>query len=117
LRTFTLSEGPWRALGDLAALCRREGIAFAFVLTPESTAFRALYPETLVPELESQLRHLGGPGEIPLVNARAWMDDAGFWDGHHALPRGAEVFTDRLSGELLPLLRRPGPGGAPFVDQ
>jgi hypothetical protein len=104
LETFRLGERPARALADLVALCRREDIALAFVLTPESRDFRSLYPASVVPQLEDYLQHLGDSTPIPIVDARAWVDDAGFWDGHHALPSGARTFTDRLSGELLLLL-------------
>jgi hypothetical protein len=104
LATFRLGDGPARALGDLVDLCRREGIALAFVLTPESSEFRSLYPASLVPAFECYLKHLGGPADLPVINARAWVDDGGFWDGHHALPGGAAAFTDRLGGELFRLL-------------
>jgi hypothetical protein len=107
LATFRLSTGPARALGDLVALCRREHIALAFVFTPEASEFRSLYPDALIPEFESYLRQLGRPDGIPILNARTWVADDGFWDGHHALPRGAAAFTDCLSGWLRALLPPP----------
>jgi hypothetical protein len=105
LGPFQPGAQPLRALDDLVALCRREGIALAFVLMPESSTFRALYPEGMVAGLERHLKGCKDAEGMPLVDARAWVDDSGFWDGHHALPTGARAFTDRLSDEVLqPLL-------------
>ena len=40
------------------------------------------------------------------VDAQRWLDDADFEDGHHLLPHGADVFTERLQKELPRLLAR-----------
>ena len=45
-----------------------------------------------------------------MIDAREWVPDVGFSDGHHLLPAGATTFTDRLGREaLIPLLRNDSP--------
>jgi hypothetical protein len=44
---------------------------------------------------------------VPLIDARDWVDDDGFWDGHHMLPAGAAQFTHRFEREALQPLVKP----------
>jgi hypothetical protein len=37
---------------------------------------------------------------VRLVDARDWLPDAAFYDGHHLLPAGAKAFSVRLAIEL-----------------
>ena len=47
---------------------------------------------------------------VSVVDARAWVPDDGFMDGHHLLPEGATTFTKRLGTEVLqPMLAAPSP--------
>lgn len=85
------------ALEELLALCRERGVAVRLVLMPESSGFRAYFPAAGYDRL---LRRLG-EFDVPLVNAREWLDDAAFYDGHHAFVAGADVFTERLTREAI----------------
>ena len=103
---FRLADGPARALADMLALCRRQGIPVALLLMPEGPAFRAHYTPSMRAGLGAHLRALGERWDVPLLDARAWLPEDAFWDSHHLLPRGAAAFTGRFEGEALgPLVR------------
>jgi hypothetical protein len=102
-----LPAGPAAdALRDTLALCRAEDIPVALVILPETTAFRGLYPPGVEAKLMRFLAGLTAEFGCTLTDARAWLPDDAFLDGHHLLRPGATVFTDRLTTELvLPFLR------------
>jgi hypothetical protein len=103
LQQLRLGDGPVRALRDLAALCRREKVPLVLVVTPESTEFRSWYsPEALAPadRLLAELRDAGAQ----VIDARGWVEDRDFQDGHHVMAGGSYAFTTRLLEELRPML-------------
>jgi hypothetical protein len=112
LAHFRPRPTPARALLDLLDLARREGIRVAVVVLPEGRDFRAMYPPESLREVDAYLARLARV--VPVIDARDWVDDDKFTDGHHLLPAGAEVFTRRLGplllGESPALLARPDPG-------
>jgi hypothetical protein len=99
-RTFRRAERPAQALADLLAICRQEGIAVRLVLMPEDTTFRELPSPEARAGTEQLLAEISRTGHAPVIDARAWVRDEDFWDGHHLLPAGATEFTRRL-GEML----------------
>jgi hypothetical protein len=42
----------------------------------------------------------------PVIDARGWLGDDGFWDAHHQLPSGAAAFTAQFQREVFRLLPR-----------
>jgi hypothetical protein len=107
LAVFRPTGGAARALADLLALCRDEGIGVRLVLMPESSGFRAFYPPAAVDQLDRFLRGLCAGYGVGLTDARGWLPDTAFTDGHHLLRPGAEAFSDRLADEVI----RPFLGG------
>lgn len=108
LSRFSIRPIPDRALRDVLDLCRREGIRAAVVVLPEGDAFRALYPPEALRTVDAYLDRLAA--EVPVIDARRWVGDDGFADGHHLLPDGASAFTARLARDALsPLLRGESP--------
>jgi hypothetical protein len=102
-----LAGGTQRALHDLLSVCKRERIPAALLLMPEGSTFRALYSASAEAGLKKLLQELAAEYEVSVVDARLWVDDTGFWDGHHLLPPGAAVFTERFGREALaPMLRQ-----------
>jgi hypothetical protein len=100
LRDLHLGEGPCRALRDLLGLCSRERIPVALVVTPESAVFRSWYrAQTLAPALRL-LEELHQSFGVQIINAREWLAENDFHDGHHVTLSGAEAFTTRLLDEL-----------------
>jgi hypothetical protein len=90
---------------------RRAGIPTVLFVLPEAKDFQAFYAPGHVAAFDAFLTALAREEATPLVNARDWVSDEGFWDGHHLLADGAAVFTDRFGREAVrPLLG--GPPGA-----
>jgi len=108
-----------RALRDLIGLCRREGIEVVLLLTPEATTFRGWYSDESRRRVDAYCAGVSRAWDVPLIDARDWLDDRGFFDTHHVTAAGAEAFTRRLGREVLrPLVegRLPGPSRAAAHD-
>jgi hypothetical protein len=90
-----------RALRKLLKVCRRERIAVAFLVMPESSDFRRRYPPAVRSASDAYLAGLARAHEVPLVDARTWMPDGNFSDGFHLLGKAAGPFTERLGRRVL----------------
>jgi len=102
----TLAAGPLRALEDLLALCRREHIPVRLLLMPEGKPFRDLYAPPTRQAISACLEGLRARWGVGVVDAREWVEDAGFSDSHHLLAHGARCFTRRFGREAVaPALR------------
>jgi hypothetical protein len=102
---FEITPRSTLAFRDLLDTCRKERLPTALVWMPEGSSFRALYSEEAARHVFDFLAEAAGDGAMPVVDARSWVPDAHFFDGHHLLPEGALVFSERLAGECLrPLL-------------
>ncbi|OWK42970.1 hypothetical protein [Fimbriiglobus ruber] len=105
--------GP-AALRDVLALCRERGIRAALLVTPESTELRSWYGAAANDEFAAFARSLADEADVPLFDARGWVPDDGFADGHHMTTPGAAAFTDRLAREAGPwIAQTPGVTPAP----
>jgi hypothetical protein len=105
LATLEPTGGGARALGDLAELCRRESIPLHLVLMPEASRFRAMYPATVLRQVHGFLNEVCSQHNCTYTDAREWLPDDGFSDGHHMLKGGAERFSDRLTREVIEPMR------------
>src|SRR5262249_30328490 len=99
LRTSRPGGPAVRALRELLAMTREEAIPTRLLLMPESAAFRGLYPRRYAARLDALLAELAA--EVPVDDARTWVPDDGFRDGHHLNRTGAATFTDRLLREVI----------------
>jgi hypothetical protein len=99
-RSSEIAPQPMQALRMLLDLCRENEIAVHLVVLPEGSEFRALYHPASLAALDRSLVDCCREYHISLTNAREWLEDEMFWDGHHQLPAGADKFTARLAGEL-----------------
>jgi hypothetical protein len=95
-----LATGAVRAFRDLLALCRREGIAVVLFMPAECSGFRNYCPDVADAQARA-IRHLAAEAAVPLIDARTWIADDGFIDGHHATRAGADQFTERFAREAL----------------
>jgi hypothetical protein len=106
LAKFKLGEGPVRALRELLDRCRSERIQVLLILMPEGTGIRSLYPREVVADLNRFLGGLAREYGCGICDARTWLPDDAFYDGHHLLRPGAAAFTERLTREAIePALR------------
>jgi hypothetical protein len=102
LARFRTHETPDRALRATLDLCRREGIQAAVVVLPEGPEFRSWYPREALARVGTYLECLRRECRVPVIDARAWVPESGFMDGHHLLPAGATRFTSQLGRAVLP---------------
>jgi hypothetical protein len=110
LEHFEIMEVQDRALRELLALCRREGIGASLFLMPEGTVFQDWYSPAAQAALRAYLDRLTEDEHVSVTDARTWIADTEFADGHHLLPCGATHFTERFGCEVLrPLLEGPDP--------
>ena len=102
-----------RIMREMLELCRREHIHVAgLVAMPEGHSFRALYAAVTERVVRDYLNSLAADYDTRFIDARDWVDDRYFFDGHHLLSQGAEIFTARLWKEIGP----PSVREAPAVD-
>jgi hypothetical protein len=107
LNRFRISPVADRALREFLAVAREQAIPVTLYLMPEASRFRAWY----APHAEAALRgYLDGVSRefgTTVVDARLWVDDGGFADGHHLLTPAARDFSRRFGREVfLPALER-----------
>jgi len=86
--------GP-AALDDLLALCRENGIRVALLRMPEGAAFRAFYGNEK--DVDAWVDSVAQAHACAVIDARRWVADEGFHDGHHLIPSGAMDFTARFA--------------------
>jgi hypothetical protein len=106
LANFAIDPGADRALRDLLRACRDGGTQAVIVRTPESTNFRAAYRPEALATLDAFSAGLTAEFGVKVVDARRWLRDEEFEDGHHPLLAGQRKFTARLHREVLvPMMR------------
>jgi hypothetical protein len=96
--TLKAADDATRAILDL---CRQNQIKASLVLLPEGTAFRSLYSEETLHEVDRYLERVVSQFQVDVVDGRSWIGDTGFLDGHHLLPAGALTFSQRLGREIV----------------
>jgi hypothetical protein len=96
LATLEPNGRPFMALQELIVTCQQNEISVSLVRMPESDSFRKLYPAGLEDRLSMSLDSLG----VPVIDARFWLVESDFYDGHHMFTHGAIAFTDRLMLEV-----------------
>lgn len=101
LQHFHIHESSRQAMRELLDLCRERNIPVVLLMTPESSAFRNCYPPEAQGLIDGFCAELHGAYGVPIVDARAWLADSDFSDGHHVLPEGAKRFTFRLGADVL----------------
>lgn len=99
--TFKPDPRGERSLQALLEMCRQHGTKVAFLLSPESPAFRLYYTAEAYRQVGDYYSQMASEWGAPFVDAREWLDESDFSDGHHAVYSGQAKFTERLANELL----------------
>ena len=98
---FSIGDEADRALRDLLTECRADGVAVAFVVMPETPAFRTLYSPAAEANARAHLAGIVNDFGVPVLNARAWDEfEPDLPDHVHLTQGGATRFTRRLQAEL-----------------
>ena len=95
LNALTPEGRPMLALAELLELCRERGIPARVVVMPEAPSFQKLYPAGLSDRIVAAFDALAGHSRV--IDARHWLVEDDFYDGHHPFRVGAETFTRRLT--------------------
>lgn len=107
LQTIELGRVAKAALDEIYATCRREGITAIPFITPEGSDFRAWYGTKAQAATAALLQAANEGTDGRAVDAREWLPDNAFADGHHVQQTFAQDFTRRLVKEaLLPAVRK-----------
>jgi hypothetical protein len=101
LSHFAVAEASDQALHDLVDLCRAEGIGVVLVWLPEAREFQEMYGPGASETAEVYFRRVEKELGVPYINARNWIADDKFLDGHHLSASGAMLFTSRLAAEVM----------------
>jgi hypothetical protein len=104
LESFHFSAVSQNAMRELLGLCSQRGIRVALLYMPENGEFQRLMPLPVRADVDRHLDDLCHEWQMPLVDARRWVEDTDFAEFVHVLPSGAEVFTRRFGTEGLPSL-------------
>lgn len=103
-RDYRVSDRCDRASRELLDVCRREGIRVVLLTMPEGSLFQAAYGPNAHARIRTYLTRLSREYDIPWIDARCWLHDGAFHDGHHLLRAGAQVLSERLRYVALPHL-------------
>ena len=107
---FRVTPGSRRLLEALATEAEAAGAKVAFVVPPESPAFRSWYGPGADVELDSLLAKL--KANRPVFDFRhADFADDDFADGHHLLRHAAREYSRRLGREMAAWLAKSARGG------
>ena len=85
-----------RALRECVALCRAKGAKVALAYLPESSEFRGWMPPGAERAAQEYLARVRRDLDLPLIDARLWLDDGYLVDGFHLSRQGAAEFTRRF---------------------
>jgi hypothetical protein len=105
---YEVSPVADRALRQLVAECRENGIPVALLYLPEGAEFRSFMTPEAVRLSDEYLERLVNELRVPLIDARGWVPDDDLPDGFHLTRDGAAKFTRRLHAavaETFPELR------------
>jgi hypothetical protein len=100
-RHYAISDVTRRALLEMVALCRAQGTRIAFLRMPESQVFQSWCPPEVTRRADEFLGVLAREQGVPIIDARNWVAEDEFSDGHHLTPRGADAFMKVFEREAL----------------
>jgi hypothetical protein len=100
LDDFQLGDRQCRAVRETVATCHAAGVPIALVLTPEGPLFRSRYQPRDWEKISSFLAQLSTQEQVPIIDARHWLDERSFADSQHMLNHGALQFSTLLARQV-----------------
>jgi hypothetical protein len=100
LRSPGLCRSRVDNLDGLLGWCRQEGIGCILLMAPEDSQFRTRTAVNFRKALDAALAGLARDHGALIHDARDWLPDEDFLDGHHATRQGAARFTTRFEPVL-----------------
>jgi hypothetical protein len=98
---FAVSDRCDRALREILALCRQEGIVAALLLMPESEELRDEEVTAAQPAIERYVSQLAREYDADVFDASRWCGKSDFFDGQHLLSDAAVRLSRRLGRRVL----------------
>jgi hypothetical protein len=84
------------AIRETVKVVQGSGIQVCLLYMPESSEFQGWYPPSVERAAKEHLSRLSNELNVPIIDARNWMDDGLFSDGFHLTRIGAAEFTQKL---------------------
>ena len=101
LADLRLEGACCKALEELLSLAQSKNVKTFLVLYPESSVYRSWYTTESWQRMDSELNRLASLYPVSIVDARTWLADDDFFDGHHLLEPGAQRFSKKLWREVI----------------
>jgi hypothetical protein len=101
LQDLRIADISGRALHETLNLCRDQHIPVVLLLSPEGKDFQSWYSPDARRLVDDYPAALAREYDVPLIDARDWLDECDFIDSHHTVLAGAKRFTLRLGTDVL----------------
>ncbi len=105
---YTVHPLADRALREAVALARAKGAKVVLAYLPEASEFRSWMPPEAESRAQDYLAAIRRELNLPLIDARLWLDDGFLVDGFHLSRQGAAAFTRRFGPAAAAALRSAG---------
>ncbi|MGE3806844.1 MAG: DUF1574 family protein [Gemmataceae bacterium] len=103
-----LAMEPLQGVARFVERCRELKIPVRLMVMPEGSFFRNFYSAAAWQLQDRLIEVWRNDWNLEVIDARRWLPDEYFWDGHHVLRPGALAFTARFAREVLgPALQKP----------
>jgi hypothetical protein len=89
------------AFDELLRECAADGVPVVVMVPPEGSEYRSWYPPAVEAALTAFLDRLRAVHGVPVLDARGWLPDEAFADGHHVVRTFARSYTERLAREAI----------------
>jgi hypothetical protein len=100
-KDFKISRQTDVPLRKILDMCKNSGIEVFLLKMPEEKEFQAFYPPQAEAVIDSYLAKIEAEYGVQMIDARSWITEWGFSDGHHLNADGAAEFTKRFGDELF----------------
>jgi hypothetical protein len=101
LDPLVLADNQIRAVDTILRYARADGTKAVLIRTPESSDYRSWYGPTAEATMAAFVDERRARNKVPVVDARCWLPDEDFADGHHVFLAGADRFTRLLAERVL----------------